>query len=167
MTSDSLRDVIAGALGGLGCVLVGQPLDTVKVKQQTHPYVYRTMYQTFVKTLEEGGVAAFYAGCGPAIVSNVAENAVLFLCYEHCKQAVCWYTGSRHSGEMKIIEKATAGALASVFSSIVINPAERVKCILQIQEQQQREHRSVNVRGRLKYGLSAMHIVACCLCRIF
>ena len=165
MTLDSLRDTTAGALGGLGCVLAGQPLDTVKVKQQTHPHIYRTMYQTLVQTVEQGGMKALYAGCGSAVVSNVAENAVLFLCYERCQQAVRWCTGSRHSGEMKVIEKASAGALASVFSSVVINPAERVKCILQVQEQQHREHRSVNInaRGGLKYGRSAMQTVACCL----
>ncbi len=33
-------DFIAGALGGVACVLAGQSLDTVKVKQQAFPDKY-------------------------------------------------------------------------------------------------------------------------------
>ena len=137
---ESVRDTFAGALSGLSCVLAGQPFDTVKVKQQTYPQVYKTMYQTLAKTYwEEGGVVGLYAGCGSAIVSNVAENAVLFLCFERSQQLVRWATGRHSCGELSVAHKASAGALASVVSSVVINPLERVKCKLQVQQQQRRE----------------------------
>lgn len=155
---DSLKDAFAGGLGGLGCVLAGQPLDTIKVRQQTYPEAYRSIYQTIAKTYREGGIVRFYAGCGPSVVSNVGENAVLFTCFEHCQQIVRWYTGIRHSGEMPVLHKASAGALASVFSSIVITPVERIKCKLQVQEQQ--HHVVQNSSGRrpqrLKYGMAVL-----------
>ena len=160
MAVDSLKDAFAGGLGGLGCVLAGQPMDTVKVKQQTYPQVYRSMYQTIAKTYLEGGIVGFYAGCGSAVVANVAENAVLFMCFEHCQQIVRWYTGVRHSGEMLVLHKASAGALASVVSSVAINPVERIKCKLQVQDLQQQLHGVQNSSGRrpqrLKYDTACV-----------
>lgn len=135
---ESIRDMLAGGLGGLSCAVAGQPFDTVKVKLQTYPHAYPSAYKTLVKTYwEEGGIRALYAGCGAAVVSNVAENAVLFLCFERCMEVVCWATGARSSAELSVTRKATAGAFASVFSSIVITPLERIKCKLQVQQQQQ------------------------------
>ena len=140
--------MFAGGLGGLSCALAGQPLDTVKVKQQTYPYVYGSAYQTLIKTYwEEGGIRGIYAGCGAAVMSNVAENAVLFLCFERCQEIVRWAVGVRSSGEMSVVHKASAGALASVFSSVAINPLERLKCKLQVQQQQQQQQSRVVSHG--------------------
>ena len=146
---ESLLDTFAGGLGGLSCAVAGQPLDTVKVKRQTYPHVYRSAYQTLAKTfLEEGGIRGVYAGCGAAMASNVAENAVLFLCYERCRDLVRWASG-RGAGahdEMGVALQATAGALASVASSVAINPLERIKCKLQVQQQQLQRQSCSSVR---------------------
>ena len=134
---EGLCDTFAGALGGLACVLAGQPLDTVKVKQQTYPQVYRTMSQTLSKTFwQEGGLLGFYAGCGSAVFSNVAENAVLFFSFERCQQLVRWTLDLRSADDMNALHQAYAGALASVVSSVVINPLERIKCKQQVHHQQ-------------------------------
>lgn len=59
---------------------MSQPLDTIKVKLQTFPDVYKKgMVDCFVKTFQRDGVArGLYAGAVPAAVANVAENSVLF-----------------------------------------------------------------------------------------
>lgn len=86
-------------------VYVSQPLDTVKVKMQTFPELYKGMVSCFMTTLKRDGVVrglyagnelncaaasrilinlllnhTFFAQIGtvPAIVANVAENSVLF-----------------------------------------------------------------------------------------
>ena len=135
---EEVRDTLAGGLGGLACALAGQPLDTVKVKLQTYPQVYSSSLQALARTyFEEGGLRAVYAGCGAAMASNVAENAVLFVCYERCLDLVRWATGEQGSGrEMSVGKQATAGALASVASSVAITPLERIKCKMQVQGQQ-------------------------------
>lgn len=70
-------------------VYVGQPLDTVKVKMQTFPDLYKGMSNCFVKTLKTDGLArGLYAGTVPAIVANVAENSVLFAAYGACQKVV-------------------------------------------------------------------------------
>lgn len=75
--------------GGVALVFVGQPLDTMKVKMQTFPTMYRGMLDCFVKTFKSDGFArGLYAGTVPSIVANVAENSVLFAAYGGCQKAV-------------------------------------------------------------------------------
>lgn len=91
--------------GALAMVYVSQPLDTVKVKMQTFPEIYKGMVSCFVTTFKRDGVVRglyagnyfvlrisinlhhflflnhtffFCSGTVPAIVANVAENSVLF-----------------------------------------------------------------------------------------
>ena len=68
---------------------VGQPLDTVKVKLQTFPTLYKNASDCFMRTLrEEGVVRGLYAGTIPSVAAQVAENSVLFMCYGMCQKAV-------------------------------------------------------------------------------
>lgn len=128
-----MENFVAGACGGLACVVVGQPLDTIKVKMQTYPHLYTSLYHTVKKTMVEGRLRGFYAGSIPAVVSNVAENAVLFLCYRHCQSVVQWAVGAESRADMNVRQLALAGSMASFFSSIAISPCELVKCRLQTQ----------------------------------
>lgn len=58
---------------------VSQPLDTVKVKMQTFPNIYKGMVNCLMVTFKKDGIVrGLYAGTTPAIVANVAENSVLF-----------------------------------------------------------------------------------------
>lgn len=76
----SVIDFTAGTIGGVTGVYVSQPMDTVKVKMQTFPHLYKNMGSCFVQTLRKDGIfRGLYAGAVPAAVANVAENSVLFL----------------------------------------------------------------------------------------
>lgn len=81
-------DLTAGALGGTVCVLTGQPFDTVKVKMQTFPLLYKGFTDCCLKTYSQVGLRGFYKGTGPALMAYVAENSVLFMCYGFCQQFV-------------------------------------------------------------------------------
>ena len=128
--------MIAGGLGGLACVLNGQPLDTIKVKLQTYPHLYRSTYHAITHTFREEGLRAFYAGATPAVFSNVAENAVLFVFYGQCQRLVQWAVGVEDPSDMTVLHRASAGSLASVFSSVAITPPDRIKCKLQVRRQE-------------------------------
>lgn len=66
-------------LGGVALVYVSQPLDTVKVKMQTFPTLYKGMSDCLLQTFRKDGFfRGLYAGTLPAIVANVAENSILF-----------------------------------------------------------------------------------------
>ena len=131
MESSGLEDILAGGLGGLACVLAGQPMDTIKVKQQVHPQLYRSFARCASETYLEGGLRGFYAGSAPAIVSNVAENAVLFVFYGQILRLVQRVAGVDQASELTVFQRASAGSMASFFSSVAITPPDRVKCKLQ------------------------------------
>lgn len=142
-------DLLAGSAGGTANVIVGQPLDTIKVKMQTFPHLYtNTMIcfkQTLLKvcfcfffiifnhslikySLKEGIRKGLYAGTLPALLANVAENSVLFCAYGFC-QKIVQFTTKKDS--CNTLENATAGFLAAFFSSFTLCPTELIKCKLQ------------------------------------
>lgn len=122
-------DFIGGSLGGCANVLVGQPLDTIKVKMQTFPHLYDNTLKCLTTTLAKDGVRrGLYAGTAPALAANVAENSVLFCGYGVCQDIVCSLTGK---SEASTFEKACAGFAAAFFSSFTLCPTELIKCKLQ------------------------------------
>lgn len=65
--------------GGIACVYVGQPLDTLKVKMQSFPHLYTNPYSCLVQTYVKDGIArGLYAGTVPALVSQLYLPFFLF-----------------------------------------------------------------------------------------
>ncbi|PSN38995.1 Mitochondrial ornithine transporter 1 [Blattella germanica] len=129
---DAVIDFIGGSLGGVGVVYVGQPLDTIKVKLQTFPTMYRGMVHCFRQTLlNEGIVRGLYAGTVPAVVANVAENSVLFAAYGSCQKVMMYVTSKEKAEDLSTLSHASAGFLAAFFSSFTLCPTELIKCRLQ------------------------------------
>ncbi|XP_036918361.1 mitochondrial ornithine transporter 2 [Sturnira hondurensis] len=124
-------DLTAGALGGTVCVLTGQPFDTVKVKMQTFPGLYKGVTDCCLKTYSQVGLRGFYKGTGPALMAYVAENSVLFMCYGFCQQFVRKMVGLDKQAKLSDLQTATAGSLASAFAALALCPTELVKCRLQ------------------------------------
>jgi solute carrier family 25 ornithine transporter 2/15 len=127
--TNGVIDFVAGSAGGCANVLVGQPLDTVKVKMQTFPQLYGNAFNCFRQTLTKDGIRrGLYAGTTPALVANVAENSVLFCGYGVCQTLVSKMTQNPNPTPL---ENAFAGFLAAFFSSFTLCPTELVKCKLQ------------------------------------
>ena len=58
--------------GGIASVYVGQPLDTVKVKMQTTPDLYKNAYECFKTTYKKDGIyRGLYAGTVPSLAAQV------------------------------------------------------------------------------------------------
>ncbi len=61
--------------GGTASVYVGQPLDTVKVKMQTFPALYRNAFHCFRNTLKKEGITrGLYAGTVPSLAAQVIHS---------------------------------------------------------------------------------------------
>lgn len=56
------QDLIAGTVGGWAQVIVGQPLDTIKVRLQTQPSppIYRNATDCFSQLVKQEGVSSFF-----------------------------------------------------------------------------------------------------------
>ncbi|XP_048270078.1 mitochondrial ornithine transporter 1 [Bombus terrestris] len=139
-----LIDFISGSLGGIALVYVGQPLDTVKVKMQTFPSMYKGMANCFLQTLKADGIMrGLYAGTIPALVANVAENSVLFAAYGGCQKVISNVLGIKKIEDLTSIQNACAGFFAAFFSSLTLCPTELIKCKLQAVREVQMETKSV------------------------
>ncbi|XP_050332352.1 mitochondrial ornithine transporter 1 [Bactrocera neohumeralis] len=127
-----LIEFVAGSLGGATQVYVSQPLDTVKVKQQTFPFLYKNMFECFMNTYKKDGIfRGLYAGSVPAVIANVAENSVLFAAYGGCQSFVAYLVGKENHSQLNTTENAFAGFFAAFFSTFTLCPTELVKCKLQ------------------------------------
>ena len=136
ITVAPVADLMCGSLGGMACVLAGQPFDTVKTRLQAAPHAYRTIPTCVKKTFLEGGIRPFYHGATPAFTSNMVENAAIFLFYSQCQRLVQWMGGGRGSEQtLSVHQRGLAGSLAAVFTSVLISPLEMFKCRLQVHRQ--------------------------------
>ncbi|XP_008936032.1 PREDICTED: mitochondrial ornithine transporter 1-like [Merops nubicus] len=138
-------DLTAGAAGGTACVVTGQPFDTAKVKMQTFPDMYKGVVDCFVKTYKQVGFRGFYKGTTPALVANIAENSVLFMCYGFCQQIVRRIVGVDRKTKLSDLQNAAAGSFASAFATLVLCPTELVKCRLQAMHEMQ-------LSGKITHG---------------
>ena len=130
ISKQGIIDFTAGAIGGICCSYVGQPMDTVKVKMQTFPHLYKDSIRCTLDIIKKEGFRKFYAGAVPAAAANVAETSVLFLCYGQCTQLVAYIAGNKKEN-MTIFQKACSGSFASFFAAFALCPFELVKCRMQ------------------------------------
>jgi len=102
--------------GGATSVYIGQPLDTVKVKMQTFPTLYKNAFQCFMSTVRQEGIAhGLYAGTVPSLMAQVSENAVLFMAYGVCQKLVASVSGKTSVDSLSIMQNGLAGMLSLSF----------------------------------------------------
>ena len=123
-----LKSFIAGGVGGICSVLSCQPFDTVKVRMQNQAgtALYKNARDCVVKTVKAEGPLALYKGMALPIVGVAPVFAIEFLGYSHGKML-------QGNKDLSILQHGLAGSLGGLYMSVIIAPAERIKCLLQIQ----------------------------------
>ena len=129
---ESAVDLLSGSAGGAAVVLVGQPMDTIKVKMQTFGHLYSGIWDCCVRTVKTEGVTrGLYAGTTPALVAYISENSVLFAALGQTQKLVAKACGVQKVEDLSLVQSAVAGSCAAFFSAMVLCPTELVKCRLQ------------------------------------
>jgi len=83
----ALQDIGAGTVGGIGAVLVGHPLDTIKVRLQTsRTGGEMSMLSCARMTMREEGIRGFWKGMQSPLAGEGFFNAVQFLTYGASKR---------------------------------------------------------------------------------
>lgn len=142
LSREAVVDFLSGIVGGTTCAYTGQPLDTIKVKMQTYPSLYRSTWKCLRDTIRQEGFLRLYAGALPAVAANVAENAVLFLSYGQCCKVVAWMCGVERE-KMTLFQKACSGSFAAVFAAFALCPPELVKCRMQTLGEFKGSHKNI------------------------
>ena len=128
----NLREFICGGAGGLSLLLVGHPFDTIKVRCQTKPEIYKNFLQASKLTLLKEGPFAFYKGVTPLIPSIAPYMSLAFVGFEHGKQVVSSKSNQKY---LSLGQLAIAGFISGIYTTPLIGPAERIKCLAQTRSQ--------------------------------
>lgn len=123
------HDFIAGGIAGSASVVVGHPMDTLKVRMQTAKG--NPSMATLAIGSKYGGPATLFRGMAAPLSSAAAVNAVIFSSYGWSTRLYEQYSPDGYSPFAKSF---TCGCFAGLVQSVIICPMEHVKCRLQIQE---------------------------------
>lgn len=131
-----LKNLLAGGFGGMCLVFVGHPLDTVKVRLQTQPPsspgqapMYSGTIDCFRKTLVKEGITGLYRGMAAPIIGVTPMYAVCFFGFGLGKKL----QQKSPDDVLSYPQLFAAGMLSGVFTTGIMTPGERIKCLLQIQ----------------------------------
>ncbi|KAF8565687.1 hypothetical protein P879_04410 [Paragonimus westermani] len=129
------KSFVAGGFGGVCCVAVGHPLDTIKVRLQTMPHVgpgetplYSGTWDCTRKTVAADGLLGLYKGMGAPIVGVAPIFAICFFGF-NCGKKI-FAEDPMHLRKHEIL---LAGMFSGVFTTAIMAPGERIKCLLQTQ----------------------------------
>lgn len=128
------KNFVAGGVGGACLLLAGHPLDTIKVRLQTQPkaaqYVlYTGTYDCLRKTVSKEGILGLYKGMGAPLAGVAPMMAISFFGFGLGKQLQQTASGK----PLMYHQIFLSGCLAGVFTTVIVAPGERIKCLLQVQ----------------------------------
>lgn len=131
------KDFIAGGFGGFCTVVSGHPLDTIKVRLQTMPRpapgelpLYAGTFDCARKTVVREGFKGLYKGMAAPLTGVTPMFAVCFLGFGVGKKLQ-----QKHpEDDLTLPQLFAAGMLSGVFTTAIMAPGERIKCLLQVQQ---------------------------------
>lgn len=137
---DILKDLIAGTIGGASGIIVGHPIDTVKVRLQVDRS-YKGITDCVLKTVRLEGPTSFFKGVVAPVLGAAPINAVVFVTYGGVMRlAAESYGKSVDESELPIYWHGIAGICAGFGQNIFGTPNELVKIKCQV-------NRTENVRS--------------------
>ena len=151
------KTTLAGGAGGACLVLVGHPLDTIKVKMQTMTVIpgqaapYTSTLDCAQKTVKLDGFKGLYRGMLAPLYGITPMYALCFFGYEVGKRI---FTTEESYKQMNLLDIALAGATTGLFTTPILAPQERIKCVLQVQDKNNIKYHGLSdcAKGLYKEG---------------
>lgn len=126
-------DSVAGTMGNCVGIVIGQPLDTVKVRLQAEPGLYSGPLDCFWKTVRHEGVSALWKGVMPPVLGNAPMGGLLFFGYGQSGRTIEEYFGALPDGAISYWRVATCAMAGGTLATLATTPVELIKCKLQVQ----------------------------------
>lgn len=131
---DTVKAFLSGGFGGSCLVVVGHPLDTVKVKLQTTEGVYTGMTDCIKKTIATDGVTGLYRGMAAPLAGISPIFAIYFWGFEVGKNIARGIEGKTQDQTLSAAGTMFAGGFSAIPGTAVMVPGDRIKVILQTQD---------------------------------
>jgi solute carrier family 25 carnitine/acylcarnitine transporter 20/29 len=118
----AFQDLAAGGIAGSAGVVVGFPLDSIKVRMQMGT----------ASKIQFSGVASFFRGIGAPFATAALVNASIFGSYG--KSSRLWDEYFEKTSELASFKPFACGTFTGIVSSFLLCPTEHVKVQLQTQQ---------------------------------
>lgn len=142
------RSFVSGGFGGVCLVLVGHPLDLVKVRLQAGVHQYNSMAHAIRSIIRTDGPSGLYRGMTAPLLGVTPIFAVSFWSYALGQQiARHWSSGPSSNSPLSLGQIAFAGGFSALPTTILMTPFERIKVILQVQDAANPSGSGVKYRG--------------------
>ncbi|KAF2702658.1 mitochondrial carnitine/acylcarnitine carrier protein [Pleomassaria siparia CBS 279.74] len=129
----ALKDLFAGAVGGVAQVLLGQPFDIVKVRLQTTQQ-YTGALDAATKIYKNEGPSAFYKGTLTPLIGIGACVSVQFGAFHYARRAFESSNTTKHaSPHLSYAQYYASGAFAGIANTVLSSPIEHIRIRLQTQ----------------------------------
>ncbi|CAH2071219.1 unnamed protein product [Thlaspi arvense] len=122
------RHAFAGALAGISVSLCLHPLDTVKTMIQSCRLEEKSLCYTGRSIISERGFSGLYRGIASNIASSAPISALYTFTYESVKGALLPLFPKEYCS----LTHCLAGGSASVATSFIFTPSERIKQQMQV-----------------------------------
>lgn len=120
---------IAGSVtAGWFSTLLGHPLDTIKVHQQTKPQFSNAGALQVARTLTKDGIFHLFRGIGPPMANQMLMNTVMFSVFEKVKTTAA--TGNPYLNESAAV--FLAGLFSGFATACLSTPADWIKIQAQV-----------------------------------
>lgn len=158
----SAAELLGGTVGGMMQVMVGHPLDTIKVRVQSKGLGYTSPMQCAQQTMRTEGFRGFYKGVTPPLIMTGIINGVIFAVNGQMKRLVAWASDtnvrmtsadrSTHASiqpdSLSTPQVLTAALMTAPVYTVILSPTEFVKSRLQYQVRYQLLLQSHLISGR-------------------
>ncbi|XP_026469802.1 mitochondrial ornithine transporter 2-like [Ctenocephalides felis] len=128
---DKIIDYCGNYVSGILVVFASEPLDTIKVRMQTFPTMYKGMADCFRKTIKRDTKTGLFAGTTPAMVAGLLDNTISMIGYETFRVILLTLSGKKLTEELSLSQRAAAGCLTAGVSCLYLCPMDLLKCQLQ------------------------------------
>lgn len=133
----SLNDFLSGSIAGIVQVLSGQPLDMMKVRMQTNPNEYKSIFETGKKIFHSEGLLGFYKGTMSPLCGISFCVAIQFSSNEAAKNFFINRNYNDKSNNnptiLSIPQYIYSGIFAGFCNSFVMSPVELFRIKMQVQ----------------------------------
>ncbi|XP_069941873.1 solute carrier family 25 member 45 isoform X2 [Cherax quadricarinatus] len=126
MNNEYWFDFVAGWIGGCAGLLVGQPMDTIKVRQQTLKRMNSVNYAISIFKYE--GIRGFYKGLGFPLLASGTLNSLFFGVYGN---SIRWLSEGKQ--KPSVSDVLIAGSAGGVAQLVVACPVDLIKIKMQMQ----------------------------------
>lgn len=127
----ALKSFLSGGVGGVCVVLVGHPLDLIKVRMQTGGAASSgSVGSILTQTFRTEGVRGLYRGVSAPLTAVTPLFAVSFWGYDMGQRVVRWYYNNDEM-PLTLAQKCWAGGFSALPCTALMAPSERIKCLLQ------------------------------------